>query len=152
MARFADQALDLSKDLGKNRISLGSLTMEWNTFRSGVKRSALLGQLMISQRKSGDSGIVSGLVYRLLQYSKMALRCVASQKSYSFKRCEPSTSDWKWRSQLNYDLKRNLDDKIENKAIDELRAWLLSITSESTHEVAALYTAATLALYQQRGE
>lgn len=152
IARFAEQSLELSKNSGKDRISLGDLSMQWDTFRLGVNRSALLRELMDSQYQDGGTGVVPGMVYRLLQYSKMALRCLASKCDHASAKLSVNASDWKWRSQLNYDLKRNLKHDLQNESVAELRAWLLSLTSESTHEVAALYTAATLALYQQRGE
>ena len=58
--------------------------------------------------------------------------------------------DWRWRAQMNYDLRRNLPSEDLSPAMVQFHEWIFGI--QPNEDAAALYVAALLALYRLRGD
>lgn len=135
LAEQAEQALEKAKEPHRNQISVGPLTFGWPQFHAALEMHQTLRSL--ATRQAGHEPELSpSLLYRLLQYSKMATR--------------HSPADLKWRAQLNYDLRRNLKDPARSSS--ELRKFheqLLSIRTVA--DAGVLQLATSLTLYVVRG-
>ena len=124
-------------------MTVGSVTLTWDEYLKALDLHALLTSAM---RASEDvrQGLNSSLLYRLLQYARMAApdRTGRSRKS---------PGDLKWRAQLSYDLKRNVPRPEDcSHELLRLREALQSILTAS--DAARLDLAATLTLYLKRGQ
>ncbi len=87
------------------------------------------------------------MAYRLLQYAKMGLGILPGRR---FGQRNPL--DLKWRSQLNYDLKRNLpvrENEPEKNPVRQLRCRLIELAPA---DLPVLHVASTLTLYFLRGK
>jgi CRISPR-associated protein Csm1 len=135
LAAAADEALEVSKDEGRDRVTIGPVTLRWPEFH----RALDFHRVIRAEGSGGTPALKSSMIYRFLQYAKMAMKSEDCR----------TLSDLKWRAQLSYDIKRNLPDP--NRGTDELRRlheMLLSIrTVDDAH---VLYTAAMLSLYHMR--
>lgn len=146
LAILADQALDQAKSRGRNRVTLGNVTMSWQAFMAGLGYASTLGEL-VKRQHSHHEALSPTLLYRLLQYARMGLRC--SER-------EASLSDWKWRSQLNYDLRRNVRWSAgmgeSDQPMTNFQNLILSLSTNHNESLASLYVASMLSLYHLRGE
>ena len=132
LAAAADDAIDAAKDAGRNRITLGANTLTWDQFQHSLE---LHRTLLAAVSTSGDQrpGMNASLLYRLLQYGRMAM-------------AGKSAANLKWRAQMSYDLKRNLRESPANVKVQEHLAGI-----RSRDDASVLYTAAVFTLYHLRG-
>lgn len=162
MAASAESALDESKDSGRNRVTLWGSTLAWPDYLAALELSRLLRVAATpvdgAGREDGGEEAPRAFLQRLLNYGLMAQRASAA-----LERGQPVTlADLKWRSQLSYDLRRNLvvrgedgEDDIAgrghagNEARRQLRERLFHLTSGQADQ---LRVAATITLYALRKE
>ncbi|MGA2499966.1 MAG: hypothetical protein ABSH20_19685 [Tepidisphaeraceae bacterium] len=138
LAAAADDAIDAAKnpkeakDAGRNRITIGTNTLTWDQFSQSLE---LHRTLLAAVSASGDQrpGMNVSLLYRLLQYGRMAM-------------AGKSATNLRWRAQMSYDLKRNLRESPANAKVQEHLAGI-----RSRDDAAVLYTAAVFTLYYLRG-
>lgn len=143
LAHEAETALEAAKDSGRNRITIGSVTLSWEHFQAALK----LHRLLLSESRPGNDrrSINPSFLYRLLQYGRMGER-VRNSKPTEHR----APTDLKWRAQLSYDLKRNLPPPSPDRpGLNQIHAELLKITSLT--DTAILQVAASLTLYVLRG-
>ena len=142
LAHVADEALDRAKDGGRDRISIGSVTLTWAEF----SRAMSLHRLLLTELRGTDGDRPSlnrSLVYRLLQYAKQG-------RGHHPGRDRPSPLDLKWRAQLSYDLKRNLPEPSDDRpGLLKLRTALQQVITPQ--DAAVLEVACSLSLYVLRG-
>jgi CRISPR-associated protein Csm1 len=142
LAEHGEEALEKAKHLGRDRITVGSVTLTWKEFTQAWE----LHQQMLSAAET-SSGLNSSMAYRLLQYAKMGLGILPGRR---FGQRNPL--DLKWRSQLNYDLKRNLpvrENEPEKNPVRQLRCRLIELAPA---DLPVLHVASTLTLYFLRGK
>jgi CRISPR-associated protein Csm1 len=144
LAWLAGEALEAAKDAGRNRLTFGSATMTWPQYHSALDLHRQMRVLATPSDGGGRPELPGAMVYRFLQYATMALRTARLQGP-------PPPTDLKWRSQLSYDLKRNLPvPDSRDSPLGCLHRALVDI--RSADEAAVLHVAATLTLYYLRGE
>ncbi len=142
LAEHGGEALEQSKLKGRDRITVGQVTLTWAEFSQAWE----LHQQMLSAAEA-STGLNSSMAYRLLQYAKMGLGILPGRR---FGRNNPL--DLKWRSQLNYDLKRNLpvrEREVEGSPVRNLRCRLVGLAPA---DLRVLHVASTLTLYFLRGK
>ncbi|MGQ9770327.1 MAG: type III-A CRISPR-associated protein Cas10/Csm1 [Thermogutta sp.] len=136
LAYQAEKALDEAKESGRNRVTITSLTMDWDSFKRGVALTQLLSDIHGRQPPI----LSTALVYRLLQYANMALRPTKN------------ITDLKWRAQMSYDIRRNLPPPDSIQHDQELQRLHHELAQVQTQQgAAALFVAAMLSLYSSRG-
>lgn len=142
LAHVAEEALDLAKDSGRDRITIGSVTLTWAEF----DKAMTLHRLLLSELRGheGDRPSLNrSLVYRLLQYAKQG-------RGHHPGRDRPAPLDMKWRAQLSYDLKRNLPAPSDGRpGLLKLRTALQQVVTPQ--DAAVLEVACSLSLYVLRG-
>lgn len=142
LAHVAEDALDLAKDKGRDRITIGSVTLTWAEF----DKAMTLHRLLLSELRGheGDRPSLNrSLVYRLLQYAKQG-------RGHHPGREHPAPLDLKWRAQLSYDLKRNLPALSDHRpGLLKLRTALQQVITPQ--DAAVLEVACSLSLYVLRG-
>ncbi len=105
---LADRYLELSKNLGKDRITLFDTTVEWSALDKLFESKDLLEQ---GHRSNGDI-LTTGFIHRLLVYQKMYREAK-----------EGDIGKLIFHSHMNYDVRRNLTEKIEDVDNAEKRQW-----------------------------
>jgi len=113
------------------------------TWQEYLEAFALHQSMVESNRES--LGATGSQIYRLLQYAQQAtgLNAKAGRK--------PAPVELKWRSQMSYDLGRNLPQPTKaGPATNQLRVELQKVLS--TQDAGRLYVAASLTLYRLRGK
>ncbi len=143
LAQATETALEHAKDGGRDRITIGSVTLTWERFQAAWD----LHQLLLSESRPDGTGggLNPSLLYRLLQYGQMGQRARQTDAQQTASRL-----DLKWRAQLSYDLKRNLPRPSANRpGLTEIQRQLLKI--ETLDDTAILQVAASLTLYVLRG-
>jgi len=142
LAHVAEEALDRAKDNGRDRITIGSVTLTWAEF----DKAMTLHRLLLSELRGheGDRPSLNrSLVYRLLQYAKQG-------RGHHPGRERPAPLDLKWRAQLSYDLKRNLPALSDHRpGLLKLRTALQQVVTPQ--DAAVLEVACSLSLYVLRG-
>lgn len=136
LAYQAEMALDEAKESGRNRVTITSLTVNWDGFKRGLS----LTRLLTDVRDRQPPILSTAVVYRFLQYANMALRPTKN------------LADLKWRAQMSYDIKRNLpspDSPEANQKVGQLHQELAQV--QTREGAAALFIAAMLTLYAARG-
>lgn len=165
LAHDGEEAVERSKGSGKNRITIGSLTMGWEDWQEGL---ALAGTLI-----RNEAGCLPAQLYRFYRFGRMAAEVEARQGRESARQkhasrghaCEddekPLPADaFRWRSQMSYDLRRNLvfdPKKVEEREPQACarQALHMRLTGQQGRKLAgggALQVGAMLAIYAQRGE
>jgi CRISPR-associated protein Csm1 len=145
LAHLASEALEQSKESGRDRITIGTLTMTWRQFNRAMELHRLMRSLSPSGGSRDGHVLTPSMLYRLLQYSKMALRMVGRE-------AKPAPPDLKWRAQLSYDIKRNLPEpRDEQSALGMFHRAIMEIRSPE-EDAPVLHAAAALTLYLLRGE
>lgn len=137
MGSAVEEALQRSKEGGRNRVTVAGATMPWSAYSQAWTLHEQLNSLLAQEQAK----VSRSLVYRLLLYGAQAGRVEAGQRV--------SLDDFRWRSQMSYDLRRNLPD--DDPDADALRRSLLK-TCDGTNAAAVLRTAAALTLYRSRKE
>lgn len=137
MASAVEEALQRSKEEGRNRVTVAGATMPWSAYSKAWALHEQLNSLLTEEQAK----VSRSLVYRLLLYGARAER-VAVGKSVSL-------DDLGWRAQMSYDLRRNLRD--DDPEVDRLRTTLVEM-SNGSDAAAVLRTAAALTLYRSRKE
>ncbi|MDA8241179.1 MAG: type III-A CRISPR-associated protein Cas10/Csm1 [Nitrospiraceae bacterium] len=115
---MADNALDISKDGGKNRLTVFGQTVEWD------KVSKIIAE---SERLAGwlkNRNISTGFARNLLFYSQMNTEFMKTGK----------TEHLRFLPLMTYDIARNLP-PVESQDLQkrEIRAWAESLKSDSLH-------------------
>ncbi|RMH12953.1 MAG: HD domain-containing protein [Gammaproteobacteria bacterium] len=141
LAEQAEASLTLAKDGGRNKIVVMGLPLSW----AQLKKALSLHRIMRRAATVNDHQLraTKSLVYRCLRYADMAINCTTD---------ECRLSDLKWRSQLNYDLARNLPIHSSESVSDddkELHRHLININET---DAGVLRVAASLTLYSLRGD
>ncbi|MCA9013005.1 MAG: type III-A CRISPR-associated protein Cas10/Csm1 [Planctomycetaceae bacterium] len=139
LADHGDEALAKAKNQGRNHITIGPVTMTWPDF----EKAWLLHQQMVNATRS-ITGLNASMAYRLLQYARMGLGMIEGRGGVK------NPLDMKWRSQLNYDVKRNFPDPRHASA--EVNALRESLVAMTPADLESMHVAATLTLYVLRGE
>jgi CRISPR-associated protein Csm1 len=150
-ARAAEEALEQSKRFidkdkdekmpRKDRITIFSETLDWADYKEAVKNADWIdGHLENSINPESKSlKITSSFAYRFIKYARMGLRCTKSST--------PNLTDAKWKSQLAYDIARNI--KEDNKNINpQAMEDLIKITGDNN--IKKLYISATILNYKNR--
>lgn len=143
LADEADAAEKLAKQQGRNRIAYGRVVLEWPDYDDALALHKTM--LQAHSDTEGDKGFNASMAYRLLQYSRKALGLDLREGQVA-----PGPADLKWRSQMSYDLARNMplgEDPPE--AVKLLHQKLNQVLS--SRDAARLYVAASLTLYHLRG-
>jgi CRISPR-associated protein Csm1 len=173
LAELTSDALARSKKK-RNRIAYGQTTLLWDEFHQAWD---LHQTMLAAAQHEKQSGVTASLVYRLLQYARQALNLVDEMKRRCRKRQNQQTvpnevqntksqnsgddhqthtgprrpTDLKWRSQMSYDLGRNLAHPASaGPRTNQLREELHKVLSSD--DARRLYVAASLTLYYLRGE
>lgn len=106
LASRAEHALEKAKESGRNRVTVFDETIDWEQLATLVK----CGEQLDSWRGRYLSGSV---VYRLNELVRMA----AEEKNLNRERIHISEMQClRWRSQLNYQLVRNLSSELKGEA------------------------------------
>jgi len=95
--RQAGKLLDKAKEEGRDRIGILDTTFTWSEYKEALKDSVFLLKNVINNNLS------RGFIYRLLKYYQMYQR-VEEKKNNKI-----PIQDILWKSQLRYDMGRNLD-------------------------------------------
>ncbi|MGH2271092.1 type III-A CRISPR-associated protein Cas10/Csm1 [Anaerohalosphaeraceae bacterium U12dextr] len=131
--RQAEELLDNAKKSGRNRIGIFGLTLPWPDYEKALHNGTILAEWV-------SSGIITGsLNYRLLKYYHM-FRRVSDKKNHKI-----PIEDIAWKSQLRYDLARNVE---KDKTTSVIRNKLVEMTSDEVMprmKVSTIY-----ALYKNR--
>jgi len=142
LAEHSEDALAQAKQRGRDRVTLGPVTVTWDEF----SEAWCLHRNMLAATSA--HGLNSSLAYRLLQYARMGLGLRETGREGA-----TNPMNLKWRSQLNYDLKRNLPVNSTDRKSPELdnvrRKLMETLTAD---DLRRLHIAATLTLYYLRGE
>jgi CRISPR-associated protein Csm1 len=140
-ARLAEEALEESKNGGRDRITVFGQTLKWNEYEDALKDGKTLdGHLEGSAYPlPGSLKITKSFAYRLIKYARMGLSIKTQAKV--------NLANAKWRSQLAYDTARNIktDNNKDSPALSELER----ITGQ-TDNIAKLLVAATYCNYKNR--
>ena len=143
IADAAEDALERSKDYGRDRISTIGCTVSWSIYAKAIEMRRVLTEAVGTDHGPGRS-----MLHRLLRYAEMARRSNAVESGGG----EVRLADAKWRSQLAYDVQRNIPpprDATSDHPAVRLRETLLAFRSEDAD---LIRIAATLALYTIRGD
>jgi CRISPR-associated protein Csm1 len=128
--RQAEELLEQAKQQGRNRIALLDITLPWQQYSEALEDGKFLNDLVSSKQISGS------FLYRLLKYYQMYRR---SRQGY--------LKDMLWRSQLKYDMARNLD---RLKREDQNRIFAMTTLSDNESEMKKLKISTTYSLYLNR--
>jgi len=133
---MADDALDTSKDLGRDRVTIFGHAITWEALPVVVKEAAKLKQWL------NNKDLSKGFVYNLLYYAYM-------YQKYSK---EKNTEYLRFLPLMTYDIARNLpphDDKnIEKRAIRQWAEDLKDLANPKLHQLDII---ANYALTANRG-
>ncbi len=102
--RQAENLLEMAKESGRNRISVFGITLDWDTYAQAIENGKWL------KKNNEDNEINSGFIYRLLLYYQMNRRV----------KKEGSLKDAKWRSQLSYDMSRNIKNDTIRQNVEKM--------------------------------
>jgi len=151
LAEHASEALDRAKKTGRNRIAYGQTTLLWDEFHLAWElHQGMLAAAQENDKEKQRSGVTASLVYRLLQYARQALNLTAPDDRPGDQSAPRRLTDLKWRSQMSYDLGRNLPSPHSaGPRTNELREKLQSVLHPQ--DARRLYVAASLTLYCLRG-
>ncbi|TWT40215.1 type III-A CRISPR-associated protein Cas10/Csm1 [Botrimarina hoheduenensis] len=136
LTEAAEESEKLAKNSGRNRIAFGSVSLSWQAYSEAIDLQRVIfaaaggGEATTSQKSS--------LIYRLLQYSRQAIESDTPSEG-------AQGPTLKWRSQMSYDLARNLSPK-EFPQLHEALSQVLT-----SRDARRLYVAASLTLYRLRG-
>jgi CRISPR-associated protein Csm1 len=133
LVRAAENLLYKAKDEGRNRIGIFDKTLSWNDFDMALKDGMFLVE-------SAENKMISdGFLYRLLQYYQMYERAKNG-----------SIRDVLWKSQLRYDMARNLtkNNEQENEPLKPIRKRIDQMVTLDAME--RLKISVTYALYLRR--
>jgi len=143
LAWLAEHALEAAKTAGRNRITVASNTITWPQYSQALTLHRLMRSLSVAEPRGRAAPLNSSLVYRLLQYARMAQGSTCPNQS-------PGPTDLKWRAQMSYDLRRNLPlQEPADPRLLQLHQMLLNIRCPD--DAAVLHIAAMLTLYLMRG-
>ena len=142
IAAMGEAALEHSKHRGRNLITVADCTLTWDAYRQAMELAEAL-----SVGLAGGGEARRSLLYRVLQYGISAGRVSDWQADRSA--TPPGFADLKWRSQMAYDLRRNLGGSRVDPAVDQLRKQLMAVSQKDGR---IMQVAATTALYSIRGE
>jgi CRISPR-associated protein Csm1 len=138
LVRTAENLLDKAKDEGRNRIGIFDKTLSWNDFDTALKDGMFLVE-------SAENNMISdGFLYRLLQYYQMYERTEKVKKV--------NIHDLLWKSQLRYDMARNLTKKNEqeNESLKPIRKQIDRMVTLDADVMKRLKISVTYALYLRR--
>jgi CRISPR-associated protein Csm1 len=134
LAESADEAIETAKRSGRDRVTIAGSTLTWQDMERALRLHAMLGEAF-----SGSDHRRGSLLYRLFDYASMARRCSQSA---------PTLADLKWRSQMSYDLRRNLSSTEMTPSVSAVYRELAGITSADAE---MMRIATMLTLYASRG-
>ncbi len=142
-AEIAEEALESSKNKGRNRFTLFNHTIPWSEFESLQKFADFLDKNLDNSK----SGITMGFIYRLLNYYKNYLLFLERRR----------IDGLKFYSQVAYDVGRNIikrDDKdkriINLEVIKELKDKIYDFEKADESFLKNLRIPLTWALYKNR--
>ncbi len=154
LARMAAQQLELAKDSGRNRMSVFGESCSWPAYSEALELGDWLDRLLY------EDVVNSGFVYRLLRYSRAALRLERARQTLAPPAKGAAVgvpdlrSEWTWRSQLLYDFERNVRRRQERRHAAEVERLENLVTIEmraNPQRAQQLRLAAMYALYRNRG-
>jgi CRISPR-associated protein Csm1 len=140
-ARLSETALESSKNKGRNRITIFGQTIGWHEYSQAIDDGSFLDS-QLEESTNPDPGslkITKSFAYRLVKYARMGLRCAEGRMF--------NITDAKWKSQLAYDIARNITND-KNKDSPQLQR-LLEVTNQ-TENISRLLVAATYCNYKNR--
>ncbi len=148
-ARLAEEALEQSKDGGRNKITVFDQTLSWEDYKEALENGAFLdGHLENSSNPlQGSLEISASFAYRLIKYARMGLRVIDAKKDGKNDK-KINLADVKWKSQLAYDIGRNIKTE-RNKNSNQLDE-LIRIVSPENEKIGKLLVAATYCNYRNR--
>ncbi|MBI3583950.1 MAG: type III-A CRISPR-associated protein Cas10/Csm1 [Nitrospinae bacterium] len=133
----ADNALDTSKDSGKDRLTVFGQTVKWDDVPSVIEEADKLKKWLEQE------SISSGFARNLLIYSQMNNEFIETRK----------TEHLRFLPLMTYDIARNLP-SLENKDAEkrEIRLWAESIKDLKSQILKSLGIIASYALTANRGK
>ena len=133
----AEKGLRYAKDKGRNRIAIFGEILSWDDFNLSVEDGKFLDGLV--NCGTGSFGINASFVYRLIKYYRMAKDTTKLQ-------------NLKWRSQLAYDIARNVIPLAKKCGATEQLERLQKITglTPDNREINRLIVSASYCLYKNR--
>ncbi|MGE4286797.1 MAG: type III-A CRISPR-associated protein Cas10/Csm1 [Phycisphaerae bacterium] len=143
-ARIAEEALEKSKtkDDAKNKITVFGETLSWDDFKEAVENGKFIyGQIKEESSAAQDKDslcITSSFAYRLIKFARMGIRC---------REGSVNLADAKWRSQLCYDMARNISSNLNSEQLSN-KDKLIQITGDNNPS--KLLVAATFCNYKKR--
>lgn len=152
LAVLGEDALGASKDGGRNRVTVGSLTMAWDAFSKALN----LSQALLDPRAE----INRSLLHRLFRYGCWATEVVRwKTQQGTAGSAAPGAEKMRWRSQLSYDLRRNFAfadhadgrEKERDIARRSLHSQLCEGSARADLQNGMLQFGAMMALYARRG-
>lgn len=156
LARMAEDQLEHAKESGRNRVSIFGESCTWPVYAEALELGAWLDRLLRKEKI-----LNSGFVYRLLRYSRVALRVERARKRTATPPAPGTTlavpdlrSEWTWRSHLLYDFERNVRRRHDQRHATDLERLEQLVTIEmkaNPQRAQQLRLAATYALYRNRG-
>ncbi len=155
LARAAEEQLDHAKDSGRNRVSIFNESCTWPAYAEALELGAWLDRLLRREKI-----LNSGFVYRLLRYSRAALKVEHARQTPAAPSAPPEPLNsrelrtaWTWRSRLLYDFERNVRRRASAHDADIQRLeQLITIEMKANPQRAQqLRLAAMYALYRNRG-
>ena len=143
-AADAEHWLERAKDDGRNRVALFGTVLSWGSLNDAIDHATWLDDCV--NFRDGHLPLNLGFVYRLLKYTKMHRR---------MREDRAHMHDPLWRSQLRYDLVRNIKPKMKKDdrqhADDYRRLEWLTAWRDDPGPIDALRVATTCTLYLNRG-
>ena len=140
----AAEALERSKAAGRDRITVGARTVGWD----GLERALEWRDALLEAATDESTRLPSSMLYRLMGYARMGERTMVNAKPDRRR----TLGDFKWRAQMNYDLRRNLPQRSDGERPTTQRVREMALTVRSGEDCRVLALACTLALYSIRGE
>ncbi len=140
----AEEGLEAAKDAGRNRITVFGETLEWDDYIEALKNIEVIDNSV--NGKSGSFAMSSSFAYKLIKYARMAKD--ANSKN-------PKLDNLKWRSQLSYDIGRNIKPKIKSgdavaeEAFDKLK-MITGIEINAAAAASKLLVSASYSTYKNR--
>ena len=144
--READELLERSKAQGKNRITIFDTTIEWKRFPELVEFFLFLDQALKDSDPGGKPPVTSGLVYRLLEYHRMATKYFD----------EDRVEGLRFSSAVSYDIGRNVIERdkagniVKGRYESLMLQRLVDIAEKKNSLVYNLKIPAFWALYRNR--
>jgi CRISPR-associated protein Csm1 len=150
LAELGDEQLDRAKEAGRNKVSVFGRLLSWPQLRGALDTGRRLDAML--QDAAPGLKLNTSFVYRVLTHARAAERVAIAAENHR----PVILRDVTWRSHLLYDIHRNIEEPLGDRATSQQRedlAWLKSLlyVGMNASDLSAAVVAVTYALYMNRG-